>query len=108
MVADVRMVISMRLRRILDMIDHDIKGDMAMRARVALARTDFNTAQAMRAEYRSRIVREFPGCEITFTWRRVYIKLPPNYPQANVPVSEQLNVVQMEVLSPRGLSNQQF
>lgn len=75
---------------------------------MVLARTDFNTAQTVRAEYRSRIVREFPGCEITFTWRRVYIKLPSNYPQSAVPVSEQLNVVQMEVLSPRGLSNQPF
>jgi hypothetical protein len=87
MVADVRFKVKMRLQALINGMVRDLDASMEARKVLALAQWSEETATTVRAQYRSRVVREFPGCEITFTFNRIYVKLPNRYPAHNVPIS---------------------
>jgi hypothetical protein len=108
MVADPRHKVVMRLRATLAELAVKAQGGPTEQHRVAMAQTDYNVAVTVRAEYRSAIIREFPGCTVTFARQHIAILLPKEYPQSNVPVTTPLAPVMIECLSPRGLSNQPF
>lgn len=98
----------MRLRGLLNDIAQELTRDAIARAQVAKARTDFETAQMVRASYRSRIVRDLPGCRITFTQQHVTVWLPSRYPQHHIPIVEQISVIHTECFMPKGYSNRPF
>lgn len=108
MIADVRQHVSMRLRALLNDIARELHVDEKARAQIREARTDFVTAQLVRAAYRSRVVRDFPGCRIAFTQQHVTVWLPDRYPQSQIPIVEQISVIHTECFMPKGLSNQPF
>jgi hypothetical protein len=87
MVADVRFKVKMRLRALIETMVAELTTSQEARKRLALAYTSVVVAAEVKAQYRSRVVREFPGCAVTFTFNRLYIKLPDRYPAHNVPVS---------------------
>lgn len=88
MVGDVRFKIRLRLKAVIEQQEKEYWRDEAIRKEIFAAQLDPVTAEKIRARYRSEIVREFPGCEITITRLRITIKLPSRYPAHNVPISE--------------------
>jgi hypothetical protein len=86
-VADVRFKVKMRLRAILDTLTAELAASASARHALAMAQLTDAPAKLVKAKYRSAIVREFPGCTVTFTFNRVYVTLPNHYPAYHVPVS---------------------
>lgn len=108
MVADVRMKIALRLRAALADMSRELATDLTLRTQVTEARTRYETAEQVRATYRSRVVRNFPGCRVAFTPRNITIWLPDRYPNAQIPIVEQVDVGLMGCFNPKGYSNKPF
>lgn len=108
MVADVRLKIEQRARTFMERLVTAIQKDQSELNLIAAARDDYASAEALAAKYRSKFVREFPGCEITFTPNNVYIKPPNRYPDWTVPIRKQLHPLISQCIFSRGLTKKPF
>lgn len=101
MVSDVRQKVGMRLQALIARLADHLRNDVGERILVGKAQIDESAALIVRAKYRSHVVREFPGCRITFTRQRVSIRLPERYPRSYIPIEEPLPPALIECFSPR-------
>lgn len=103
-----RQKIDMRLRALIEGLCGDIRLNPMEKRRIQTAQVDYEVAANVCREYRSKFVRELPGCTVTFARQHVSVQLPDQYPNAHIPIVANLPPVLIECLSPRGLSNKPF
>jgi hypothetical protein len=108
MVSDARHKVHMRIRSLIEGLCASIRLNPEERDRIRAAQTTYEVAEEVRNRYRSKFVRELPGCTVTFARQHVTIQLPDGYPNAHIPIVAQLPPVLIECLSPLGLSNRPF
>lgn len=108
MIADVRLKVEQRVRAFMERLVAAMQADHAEMNLIRAAQDDYATAEALSAKYRSKFVREFGGCEITFTPNNVYIRLPNGYPQHGVPIRKQLHPLLTQCIYAKGLTLKPF
>lgn len=108
MVSDVRQKVSMRLHALVARLTSEIRTNPGIQTKIREAQFNYDRADEVRTFYRSEVIREFPGCRVTFSRQHITIELPKGYPNAHIPVVVQLPPAMIECLSPLGLSNKPF
>lgn len=88
MIADVRFKVRMRLRAFIRGMGETFAADADLRAFLRIALTNDRVAMELKQQWRGKLSEEFPGCEITCTPQRIYIRLPAQYPASAVPIHE--------------------
>jgi hypothetical protein len=90
----------MRLRECLKAIRADARPGGRLLQIFEVAKKDSVCAEAVKTHYREWVAREFPGCHIEFTRKRIYIHLPDGYGAGRAPVVEIMPVDLVLVFHP--------
>lgn len=108
MTNNVRQKVRDRLRVFLASLADEIRANDTLRAAIAAAQTDYQTARKLSTETRKAIEGQLPGCRIVFTMHFVQVYLPDRYPHHKIPIVEDAPMVLIPMIRPKGLSNAPF